>query len=382
MKHTNIFLIMFCFIILSIEAYAIDTTILDHTFNYVDAYENHGWTNGNARADNPTLSIFTNNAFGLNTTVGGSGFTKTIGRQLSVNRTSGLLSVQFAFYLGSNDEAGFVAEIIISNKVINLFPPPPVVRVVLGNNTISLSCGDTLGCSNCGVNLSSFNLTKPVKYDNILLEMDLDNKLYTLSVDGVSEGCVNKPLANTTITVGAITLTTVVQAFEVIDFHIDNLIIITSLSENITFDVGIPCDTGADCTSGKCQYGVCRPKLFKENCDNDGQCLSNGCVGGKCTKPSFSELLDAAKTEQFGDDSKTNNLISIFIMTGITLIIVVVGAMGGNMLAGIIGGILLFLVSGIGFALLGWLSAFILFGIFIVLLVGLVFAFMMGGGSS
>ena len=95
----------------------------------------------------------------------------------------------------------------------------------------------------------------------------------------------------------------------------------------------------------------------------------------------MSQLIEASKTEQFGNDAQTNNLIALFIMVGTTLVCIIAGTKGGHILAGVIAGLTLFLALGIMFTLMGWLSAFILFGIFMVLLVGIIFVVMISSGN-
>ena len=143
--------------------------------------------------------------------------------------------------------------------------------------------------------------------------------------------------------------------------------------------MGSPCESNDECRSGKCQNGFCVLKLGREDCDFDIECLSGKCLNGKCTKPSAIQLLDASKTDQFGDDPKSNNFISLFIMVGISLTIILAGGVGG---LAVIGSILFFIVSGFFFALIGWLSPFILIGMVVSVLIIFVFFMILKGSAT
>jgi len=145
-------------------------------------------------------------------------------------------------------------------------------------------------------------------------------------------------------------------------------------------DVGEGCDTGGDCNTGKCKAGFCVSLLGNEPCSYNRQCLSKVCSNGKCTKADTWTRIDTAKGEELGDSPNTNNFLAL------TIIILVGGLLiGGSLTAG--GGIWGVAIGGIAmiglaifFTLVGWLSPFILLGMFIVLLVMVVFAFMISGG--
>jgi len=134
--------------------------------------------------------------------------------------------------------------------------------------------------------------------------------------------------------------------------------------------VGTHCESDSDCAGNlKCEYGVCSLAGFNEECSTNAECLSGECVGGYCTKSGLWALLSASKTQQFGDDTHTNNFISLII------IISVASAVG--IYLNIWGGIMVLFSLGIFFTLVGWLSAFILVGFFIVGIIALVFGMML-----
>ena len=134
--------------------------------------------------------------------------------------------------------------------------------------------------------------------------------------------------------------------------------------------VGTHCESDSDCAGNlKCEYGVCSLSGFNEECSTNAECLSGECVAGYCTKSGLWALLSASKTQQFGDDTHTNNFISLII------IISVASAVG--IYLNIWGGIMVLFSLGIFFTLVGWLSAFILVGFFIVGIIALVFGMML-----
>lgn len=137
-------------------------------------------------------------------------------------------------------------------------------------------------------------------------------------------------------------------------------------------NIGYACESSDDCLSGKCEGGYCVLKLGKESCTSNSQCLSGECVNGKCSKPSAWDLIEATKDETVGDDPNTNNFLSLFLMIGITAVIVFAGRSG----VAVFIGILIFLVLSFFFAIIGWLSPFILLAELIGVLAIVVFLFL------
>ena len=162
-----------------------------------------------------------------------------------------------------------------------------------------------------------------------------------------------------------------------------NLLTNFSVSNNTFYcefgiDVGEGCDNDTECNTGKCSYGFCALKNRGEYCMLNKQCLSGECSNNKCTRPDLMTQVSSAKDEQFGDSEDTNNLISLMIMLVITGAIII----GGGCLVGVIAGILAFVSLGVFFAMIGWLSGFILLAIFIVLLIGMMLAVIIGSGGG
>jgi len=113
------------------------------------------------------------------------------------------------------------------------------------------------------------------------------------------------------------------------------------------------------------------------DCSENIECLSGACLNDKCKKASLSQNVEASKDEMFGDDSDTNNMIAL------TFMIVIAGgiAIGIHSIMGAVVGALVFVVLGIFFTIIGWLSVFILFGIFIVIIISGVFMLLLSGGG-
>ena len=134
-------------------------------------------------------------------------------------------------------------------------------------------------------------------------------------------------------------------------------------------DVNSPCNSASECNSGKCLNGFCSLKVASEVCSANAECLSGSCVNTMCTKPSIWQLVDGSKTEQFGDDSNSNNFISLFLMLFIMGVMIFVGR---NAIA-VFAGIIVFIVLGFFFTIVGWLSPFILLAMILGLLIIFIF---------
>lgn len=118
---------------------------------------------------------------------------------------------------------------------------------------------------------------------------------------------------------------------------------------------GEGCGTNSSlCQSGFCLYGFCTLKGTASECSFDHECVSNSCVSGKCRKAGLWDTLDAGKDESFGDDTNTNNLISLVTMATIGY-----GLMAtGNPFA-MIAGVMIIFGFGAFFVSVGWLQFWI-----------------------
>jgi hypothetical protein len=141
---------------------------------------------------------------------------------------------------------------------------------------------------------------------------------------------------------------------------------------------GTFCNAGVECYTGLCEYNKCTLLGDNKECLYSDQCLSGSCVNGHCTKPSLWDSLDYSKEQQFGTGTNTNNFIALFIMIGIAIMII----LAGKSTLAIIAGVAFFYVMGFFFAMVGWLSPFILLGLVFVALIGFVLLFMTGGSSD
>ena len=143
-------------------------------------------------------------------------------------------------------------------------------------------------------------------------------------------------------------------------------------------NTGDPCTQDSDCAFGVCEARFCVLGTTLKPCDEDADCLSGECKNGVCTRPSWWDQIDASKDAAYGDDSNTNNFIALFILIFVAGAIII---KAGNFW-GTVGGIAFFVAGATFFAIVGWLSAFILLGVYLVLLIGIVFAFMLSGSSD
>jgi len=142
---------------------------------------------------------------------------------------------------------------------------------------------------------------------------------------------------------------------------------------------GSPCNNDDDCSNGVCEYGFCALKTANMECTNNNECLSGLCKNNVCTKPSYWDRIDASKVQQFGDDSNTNNFIALFFMILIPAFIIY---QGGASKGAIGTGLGIFFLLGIFFAVVGWLSLFIMFGLIFVVLIFAVILLMLSGGTD
>jgi hypothetical protein len=155
--------------------------------------------------------------------------------------------------------------------------------------------------------------------------------------------------------------------------------------ENVTYvlkNPTLPCVNNSECLSNSCNDYRCTYLTVNQVCYNDNQCLSEECTLGKCEQSSLSQKIDNAKNELFGYDEFTSNIIALIVTILISLgVIVAIAIMTKNgMVAGVSGFIVL---SGclVFFTFFGWLSSFILIGVFI-LIIGLIMLYVFTKSSS
>lgn len=138
----------------------------------------------------------------------------------------------------------------------------------------------------------------------------------------------------------------------------------TGLKENNDF-----CSVNSDCVTGLCNMGRCSQKGGGSSCNNDFECLSGSCNGWVCSAPSLWQTIDSGKTSLFGNDEFTNDFISLLIAFLVFALIFGGSVYLSQMGAGLIVGGASFMALCIFFAIVGWLSPFILFGEFLIIAV-------------
>jgi hypothetical protein len=134
---------------------------------------------------------------------------------------------------------------------------------------------------------------------------------------------------------------------------------------------------GTLCESGACEYGFCALNGARKPCSSDSQCLSGICSEGLCTQAGIWTQINYGKTQQLGSDTDSNNFIAMFLMIGIA-VMCIVGSRGA--ISGVLVGGGLFFVMGIFFTIVGWLSPFIMVGMFFVALALIVLLWIMNSG--
>lgn len=367
-------LLFFIFLFSVMLSYTVSASVIyENNFPTNISFASDGWIYSTTCAgDNnkpyPLPSPFGSFAFaheGNNSC--GFGFTRSIAR-MTQNSTSGVIQLNFNAQI-SNDTVKI-------NQPIRAF----MYDILNGGNFIQLDISSNSSFITCtGFNCARCNMTflyEAPLITNINLYVDLENNYYTALLNGSSYGCENIYFNGSKAKktgISAIKLQENIDLNENLTAYIDNIkqdneaLIITLLG------VSDSCLNGAECITGKCEGGYCVQKTGKETCVNSIECISGACVNEKCSKPSASQLLRASKNEQFGDDSDTNNFISLFLATAL---LIAISWAGRSLIAVIIGFIVFFAVS-LFFTIIGWLSVWIMFGVFFVTLIGGVIALIM-----
>lgn len=212
-----------------------------------------------------------------------------------------------------------------------------------------------------------FSISRDV-INNIELQWDLTSNSYSMYMNGINQcnGLLGTPSANACV-----------QGFDLrfdggtnkknFSGFIDNIRIATTLINSTTHDVNQPCANNLNCTTRYCNQGLCQFKLGNMACSNNGECQSGLCSNGYCTSPSLSQNLGIFKDQFFGTDSTTSNLISVIVMI---LLACVIGVTLGRLspVIGALSGFSVFFIMGMLFAMMGWLSPWIIFGLILLLI--------------
>lgn len=134
------------------------------------------------------------------------------------------------------------------------------------------------------------------------------------------------------------------------------------------------CDDDSDCDCGVCTAGFCDYISTGSYCTEDECCLSGLCTNNRCSRPGYVALISRGKDQFFGADEDTGNFVSLFFMIGIPVMII---AAGRNLFA-VLGGGAVYFGLGLFFVMIGWLSPFIFVISFLVVMILMVIAFMVG----
>lgn len=141
------------------------------------------------------------------------------------------------------------------------------------------------------------------------------------------------------------------------------------------FAVGDPCRNNADCISQNCEYRRCALKVGGKSCLSSAECLSGACVNSLCSFTDIWQNMEASKNQMFGNSVQANNMVSLFIILG--------GAFGlGMATMSIILPIIWVGLTTIAFTIFGWLSPFILVGLFLMGLIVVVLGVVIGGSKG
>jgi len=377
MKKTITFLILIIMtFILCLTVTA--TTSYSESFTYTTLFDNNGWDyssggcGGASEKSIPINSSFSTYAFGINDTSDcGFSYSRRIRRALPENFSSGSITLNYDFNIVRDSiNLGVPLTVRLQNTTGGLVG----INFQHRNGTFTTT-GIMTGFEPC--NLTNERLIPFLNSSHGKIVINLDLLTYSWFIDDDGEGCLNKVI--TTDIEHIITAIYIAQQLDTSeDFYslIDNIILTST--ESTIFSVGEPCASNDECITDKCQNGICVYKLFKESCINNIECLSESCVNGGCLKASTWERIDASKDEQFGNDSATNNFIALFIMCGICGFII----WWGRSIMAVILAIGLFIVMSIFFAIVGWLSPFILLGLIVMVLVFFVFMSVIGTGGG
>lgn len=141
---------------------------------------------------------------------------------------------------------------------------------------------------------------------------------------------------------------------------------------------GAGCEADADCDCGNCEYGFCALINANQPCTDNECCLSGLCSNNKCTNPGIWVNIDTSTNQLLGDDPFAKNFIALFFIVGIPIVLTVLSK---SMLVGLASLMLSFMLM-FFFTMVGWLSPFILIGGIVAVLLLIVMAFMLRGGSD
>jgi hypothetical protein len=359
--------------------------IFTENFNYLDSFENHnGWNYASSGCDifydytivNPYYDIYGGNkrGFALNSTVL-CGTQRYINANFSGNVivNSGELEIKNNFFLGYDGAKANEPLIIGLSREMGYLD---LIQFKFLNFTTQ--CINNQGCTICNMTAALYGVNLSNGQSDIQIDFSTLNYIWTITdKDGNLYSC-NGIVGNNSIYFGGIRLLQQMTFGEYLEAGFTSLDIDTTFDNATLFGVDKPCTSDSECISGKCIMGYCAAKMGGEACLNDYECLSGFCTNGVCERASLWQNIDSAKDSVAGDDTNTNNLVSLIIIVILTIIPIVYGR---NVLSVVVGMGVFFCLT-LFFTIVGWLSPFILVGCIITLLVGIVLIFMLGGSSN
>lgn len=234
------------------------------------------------------------------------------------------------------------------------------------DNTVNVTI-DPIGRSGDGCFI--YRLSRGTIHQITLL-MNYNQGTYSLFVDNVQQ-CADVDFGADHGSAGCIQGIVVFQRLisgtgMVTDEFKDNIFIGTTEFNSSKFAVNQPCTSDLNCSSGYCFQGVCQYKLGNMVCNSGGQCQSGQCLNGLCTNPSLSQNVNIFRDQFFGTDSTTSNILSLIIMFGIAAVFAF--GLHNVPVAAAIMSASSFFILGFLFAMMGWLSAWIIFGLILLLI--------------
>lgn len=150
-----------------------------------------------------------------------------------------------------------------------------------------------------------------------------------------------------------------------------------------TLGVGVFVDSqnASLCLSGYIAGGKCslRPASFP--CDLNSQCLSDSCINDKCTTPTWIESIGAIKDDwgasDIGSSTLLSLIVSLFCMGGVALLL-------GKFINGIVpalAGLLVFILVFSFLGIIGWVSPFLLIGMWFLIALAALGLILLGRGG-
>lgn len=374
-KHYTTFL--FSLFLLSFTSFTvIGYTLNSDNFNTGQTFTTNGWSYSNggcgaASEYNKPVALYDNFMFGTNQSNGCAfQYTRSIRIDTSAIVGSGTASLSSDFYV-LNDSTD-LSSIGIIDLMNSTYTSGKKITFSM-HKTYANVTGSNLGTTEpCGILYSNYGISVPFNM-SINFIIDVTNKLYNLYlvINGSSlHVCENKVYTTlSSVNVGGVGFLMQPDASETLIAGFDNFVLDTTAS-NITgtgsIPVNMPCTTDSDCITDNCVFGVCQYKTSLQGCTYNYECLSQSCINNVCGKASAFQAIDDFRKNTFGSDKETSNMIAlIFIAISVAGILIIAG-IAHAIKAGFYLAILAVFLEVFFFAIIGWLSFFIVFALVLV----------------